>query len=326
MMKSLLIVVLLAAQAAPPIFRFETDGFWLNLHHYLYVLGRVEAKMPDVLRAAVAQAPADEAEGLKELTDTDRRIWREAVSFYATGLSRQDTVFDRSLVDVTNALRRTPAGGPVSAAATDPALAAVLERAAVIYRAAWWARHRESNRRWVSSMQDPLTRYGAQVLAYVTRVYQEPWMKDGYPVHVSAFSNWAGAYSTSDSLLVISSQAPGNQGLLGFEIAFHEAMHQWDDAVSARLRRVAEANRIQKVDGLLGHVLIFYTAGEAVRSAVPSHTPYADVAGIWKGRMGVFKPALDAHWKPYLEGETTMDSALLGLLKAYSSGTPAPKR
>jgi hypothetical protein len=29
--------------------------------------------------------------------------------------------------------------------------------------------------------------------------------------------------------------------------------------------------------------------------------------------MGAFKPALDAHWKPYLEGKTTLDEALLGL-------------
>jgi hypothetical protein len=37
------------------------------------------------------------------------------------------------------------------------------------------------------------------------------------------------------------------------------------------------------------------------------------VAGIWKGRMGVFKPALDAHWKPYLDGKIGLDEALLGL-------------
>lgn len=52
MAKTLLVVMALLTQAAAPILRFESDGFWLNLHHYLYVLGRVEAKMPDVTRAA----------------------------------------------------------------------------------------------------------------------------------------------------------------------------------------------------------------------------------------------------------------------------------
>ena len=27
-------------------------------------------------------------------------------------------------------------------------------------------------------------------------------------------------------------------------------------------------------------------------------------------------PALDAHWKPYLDGKTTLDEALVGLLKS----------
>jgi hypothetical protein len=326
MMKALLVALVLASQATTPIFRFETDGFWLNLHHYLYVLGRVEAKMPDVMRAAVAGAPADEADGLKGLSDTDRRIWREAVSFYATGLSRQDAVFDRSLVDVTNTLRRAAADAPASTLPIDPALAATLDRAAPVYRAAWWSRHRESNRRWAAAMQEPLSQHGAQVLAYVTRVYQEPWMKDGYPVNVSAFSNWAGAYSTSFSLLVVSSMNAGNQGLPGFEITFHEAMHQWDDAMSARLRKVADANQIAKVNDLISHAIIFYTTGAALRSVVPTHTPYAELAGIWQRSLGSFKPALDSHWQAYLDGKTTMDEALLGLLKAYSQDAPAPKR
>jgi hypothetical protein len=61
--------------------------------------------------------------------------------------------------------------------------------------------------------------------------------------------------------------------------------------------------------------MIFYTTAEAMKTVVPTHVPYADVAGIWKGRMGAFKPALDAHWKPYLDGKGTLDEALSALLK-----------
>ena len=320
MVKTLLVAALLAVQTATPIFRFETDGFWLNLHHFLYVLGRVEAKMPDITREAVAGAPADEADGLKTLSDADRQAWREAVSAYATGLSKLDAVFSRPLYDVTNALRRMPpalsgvegSDRPLTGVAIDPAVAAALEKAAPIYRRAWWPRHRESNRRWLQSMQDPLKKYGPQLLAYVTRAYQEPWMKDGFPVNISGWSNWAGAYSTADSLLVIATLNPGNQGLHGFEIMFHEAMHQWDEEIDGRMQRIATANKL-KFNDLLSHAMIFYTTGEAMKTVVPSHVPYAEIAGIWKGRMGSFKPALDAHWKPYLEGKTTLDEALLAL-------------
>jgi hypothetical protein len=313
-MRTVVVALLLSSQAAAPIFRFETDGFWLNLHHYLYVLGRVEAKMPDISRAPVAGASADEAEGLKGLNERERRQWRAAVSVYASGLSKLETVFDRALYDVTNAVRRA---SPDRAAATlqiDVAVAEALDRAAPIYRKAWWPRHREANRTWLAAMQDPLKQYGPQMLAYVTRAYQEPWMAGGFPVNVSAFSNWAGAYSTYDSLLVIATLNPGNQGLHGFEIMFHESMHQWDEEIDARLLKLARANKL-KFNDLLSHAMIFYTTGEAMKTVVPSHVPYAELAGIWKGRMGAFKPALDAHWKPYLDGKTSLDEALLGLLQ-----------
>ena len=313
-MRTIVVALLLAAQASNPIFRFETDGFWLNLHHYLYVLGRVEAKMPDVTRDAVAGAPADEAEGLKALSETERQQWRSAVSAYASGLSRLEAVFDRPLYDVTNAVRRASADRAAATLQIDVSVAEALDRAAPIYRKAWWPRHREANRKWLAGMQEPLKKYGPQILAYVTRAYQEPWMAGGFPVNVSAFSNWAGAYSTYDSLLVVATMNAGNHGLHGFEITFHEAMHQWDEEIDARLLKIARANKL-KFNDLLSHAMIFYTTGEAMKTVVPSHVPYAELAGIWKGRMGAFKPALDAHWKPFLDGKTSLDDALLALLK-----------
>jgi hypothetical protein len=36
------------------------DEFWLNLHHFLYVVGRAQAKTGDAKREAVADAPAED--------------------------------------------------------------------------------------------------------------------------------------------------------------------------------------------------------------------------------------------------------------------------
>jgi hypothetical protein len=58
-MMPLLLIALLAPPQTAPIFRFESNEFWLNLHHYLYVLGRAQAKTRDSSREAVAGAPAD---------------------------------------------------------------------------------------------------------------------------------------------------------------------------------------------------------------------------------------------------------------------------
>ena len=88
-----LLIAVLACQAAGPapqprtasLFAFTTNDFWLNLHHYLYVLGRAHSRMPDATQPAVASAPGDEREGLLLLTDEERKIWDESATAYATG-------------------------------------------------------------------------------------------------------------------------------------------------------------------------------------------------------------------------------------------------
>ena len=140
--------LLVAAQASqpPPIFRFESNELWLNLHHYLYVLGRAQAKASDASRAAVADAPADEARGLGRLTEAERGVWREAVAAYANGLSRKDLVFDDPLPAITAALADADDARSLAGAGIDAAIAATLERAAPIYRKAWWPAHQAANR------------------------------------------------------------------------------------------------------------------------------------------------------------------------------------
>jgi hypothetical protein len=57
------------------------------------------------------------------------------------------------------------------------------------------------------------------------------------------------------------------------------------------------------------------TAGEAVRRVVPGHVPYAEAKGLWRGRPGAFKPALEAVWLPFLDGQGTRDAAFQEVLR-----------
>ena len=79
-------------------------------------------------------------------------------------------------------------------------------------------------------------RHGQAVLRFITGAYGMEWPVGGYPVHFSAFSNWAGAYSTKGNLLVVSSLDAALRGAQGLETVFHEGMRQWDsdpDALAA---------------------------------------------------------------------------------------------
>ncbi len=296
------------------IFIFHTDEFWLNLHHFLYVLGRAQNKTADASRGAVVGAPAEQDKGLAALTQAERNVWREAVSAYAATLSKKDLVFDDPLPGITKALSQAGEARSLAGAGIDPETAAILQRAAPIYRKAWWPAHQSANRAWRSSIQQYVDKHGPTVLRFITNAYQFTWPEAGYSVHVSAYSNWAGAYSTQGDLLVLSSLSEGNLGEYGLETIFHEGMHQWDDQVFDALRTQARLNN-RLVPRGLSHALIFFTAGEAIRRVLPDHVPYAEKFGVWQRGMVQFKQPIEETWKPYLDGKSTRDEAFAELIK-----------
>jgi hypothetical protein len=303
------------------IFIFHTNEFWLNLHHFLYVLGRAENKERDAAREAVAGAPADEAIGIAKLSATEQTIWREAVASYAAGTSKKDIVFDAPLPALTHALAQAGDAKSLTGSKVDPTTAVILERVAPIYRKAWWKKHARANRNWQKTVQALVDRHGAAVLAFITGAYQLPWPAAGFPVHVSAYSNWAGAYSTDGNLLVLSSQHPSTQADYGLETIFHEGMHQWDDQVFDILRD--QALKVNKFfPRALQHSLIFFTAGAAVRRVLPEHVPYAEKFGVWQRGLLPMKAALEEIWQPYLDGRGTRDEAFAELLKRTAMVPP----
>jgi hypothetical protein len=313
--------------AAPAgIFQFHTDDFWLNLHHFLYALGLAEAKSPDASRPPLAGASQDMNRGLQRLSEDERNMWAAVVAEYAAKWSRTlpstepGAAIPRALAAVGDA--------PTLATATtlDPALRAALERAAPIYRKAWWTSHRDGNRAWQSQIDALLDRYGNIVRDYLTRAYATEWPQGGRVIRVSAYTMWAGAYSlVNGGLIVVSSVDPTAQGLAGLEAVFHEALHQWDPQTFGALGEQARRLSVT-VPSDLPHAMIFYTAGEAIRRVSPDYVPAVERLGIWQVNLsGASLPAsrlkqpLLETWKPYLDGRGSRNEALAALLAAAAS-------
>lgn len=318
------------SQAPASIFSFDADGFWLNLHSFLYVLGRAEAGLADRTRLAVTRAPSEAAATLERAATDEVARWRAAVATYAGGRSRLDAVFDAPLIRSMRALADLAEGSEPASDAIDGPHREALRAVAPVYRRLFWPDHQRGNREWVARLEPLLARHGQEILGLVTKAYGGTWPSGGYPVRVSAYSNWAGAYSTQDRshpddgrLLVVSSRA-GLQNAEALEIVFHEAMHQWDGAIQPALADAARGLGRRAPPGL-SHAMIFYTAGAAVRRVVPGHVPYAEAHGLWRGPMSQFLPALQKAWQPWLDGATTRESALTELihLLTWGSGTIA---
>lgn len=147
------------------------------------------------------------------------------------------------------------------------------------------------------------------------------WAANGFDVHLSAYANWAGAYSTTGELLVLSSLAEDIKGVYGLETVFHEGMHQWDNQISEALREQAR-KRNKLTPDALSHAMIFFTAGEAVRRVFADHIPYAENFGVWNRGFASFKAPLEEIWKPYLDGHGSRDEALAELTKRIGRNVP----
>jgi hypothetical protein len=307
------------AQGGPPetavgssLFTFH-NGFWVNLHHFLYVLGRARNGAADSQRRAVRKAQAD-LDGFSSLSEQERQAWADAIAHYSDGPSKQDVIFDRELIAITRALANVNDSDSLAGADLPAPLRETLERAAPIYRKVWWDRHSRSNQARIEELRDLLIHYGRPVSDMLTAIYQQRWPDAGFIVQVSAYSNWAGAYSVEGGPIVIASTDEDAAGSKSLEVIFHEAMHQWDDAIIPLLTKTAERfGAIIPRD--LFHALIFYTAGYAVAQVVPGHRPYAEA--MWARGSLTGHAQLVAYWLPYLRGNGTFRTSIEALVASF---------
>ena len=283
-----------AQDARPAAFSFR-NGFWINLHHFLYMLGQAKPD-PQATREAAA---------------VDDAAWLSAVREYRAGLSTKDAVFDKDMIAATTAVANAGDAESLAASGVPEGLRAALERAAPVYRRVFWQRHKAANQARIDEQKQLLERHGRSVGDLLAKVFRQRW-PETQKIEMVAWANWAGAYSTDGGLIVFSSMAEGARGTRGLEIVFHEAMHQWDEPFHL-LNRTAQRLKVQ-IPRTLWHSFIFYTAGYAVEQAVPGHKPYAE--DMWGRLPG--KQALDEQWRPYLEGEGALDQAIERVVKAMA--------
>jgi len=310
---SAVLAVPVAAQTGAPRLEIESR-FWPNLHQFLYLLSQSELGLVPADRAPVHAVREDMAR-VVELSDEERAGWERAVAHYRENVARLSIWED--LAEVNSLLALTPdAASPKLPRA---GLADALAAGAPAYRRLWWPRHQASNARWIAEQQAVRRQHGDAVASRLSRMFRTDWPATLVPVQIVAHATMFGAYQQDvPPMLHLSSLYAGHAGTLGFEQLYHEAGHVIDDGVFNALR--AEAQRQAKTAGLqrwvdLAHAMLFYTAGDAVRRALPSHVPYAEAEGVWR-RAPRNRQLLDSHWQPYLDGEIGFEEAIRRLVAA----------
>lgn len=311
---------------APPVIEFHS-GFWLNLHHFLYLEARLRGA---AARNAYARPEYASAPPAGDLTSTEQAAWNAALDAYAKDWANRDLLQNGDMIVINNRLAElenctdiSAHAAPACAAGLRGNVVAALSEAAPVYRAHWWAEQDRENRAWIDAVKPLIHDMGSDLATRLVRVYQRPWPSSRLRVDVSWFAGPEGSYTTLiPPHITIASHDSRNQGLFAFEMLFHEASHTLADGVNAAIeRRCRDLGKPIPRD--LWHALLFYTAGELVRREVASspqlagtsgaaaiYTPYAIRNGLYDHGWNDYEVALENFWQDYLDGKLSFDTAI----------------
>ena len=122
-----------------------------------------------------------------DLSAEDRAVWDAAVEYYDRNLADRDLLTGMGMARIKMAL----ASEDLASDAIGPALRAVLERVAPIYRQRFWSAHDRSNREWIQATADRLRTIEKEIVSAQARMYGRPWFDA--PVRVDIV--WIGLFA-----------------------------------------------------------------------------------------------------------------------------------
>jgi hypothetical protein len=321
-----------------PVFELHS-GFWVNLHHFLYLQARMtKGNSASMNNARGAAPPNEDPVSLNDFPAEEIGAWQSAVAFYAKDLAGRDLLLNSDMEIINNRLSAMETcadlagtSSPECRSGLQRDLVDALDRAAPVYRAHWWAEHDRANREWIGKVAPLVRQLGVELSGQLADVYQTPWPSERLRVDVVWYGGPYGAYTTLHPLHVtISSHDARDQGIYGFEALFHESSHALAGAVTQAIAREFR-QRDKPIPRDLWHALLFYTTGELVRrdlgygtTAIASqpgidssgYQPYAARFGLYSGIWQQFLGMLDLYWRPYLEGRVSFDTAIARIAAA----------
>jgi hypothetical protein len=313
------------------------SGFWVNLHHFLYLEARLRgAGAEPASRESLAQPEYSPAVSTADLTSAEQKAWNAAVNTYAADWSSRDLLQNGDMVLINDRLAEmencpdlSGKSSPQCLSGLRPNMVAALEGAAPVYRARWWPQQDRENRAWIAGVAPLVRQMGAGLAAQLAQVYMHHWLPGRLRVDVVWYAGPEGSYTSLSPVHInIASHDSRNQGLAAFEMLFHEASHSLAEGVNQAIAQ--QCRQLGKpIPRDLWHALLFYTTGELVRRAVANapasaansdspagYTPYAYRNGLYEHGWNDYQAALERYWQPYLDGKVDFDTAIAHIVSA----------
>jgi hypothetical protein len=317
--------------APAPVFEFHS-GFWVNLHHFLYLQGRMQRERGENALDQAQIVSLSKLASMDGMSADQRRAWNDAVQTYAGSWSSRDLLLNNQMVLINDRLAELEDCPDLAGrAATEctsgivPQLVMALDKAAPIYRQRWWPEQDRLNREWIAAMTPRLRSLGASLSGALAEIYQSRWPARIH-VDVVYYAGPQGAYTSLAPVhLVIATSDNRNRNMTGFETLVYEASHTLAGGVEDAIER--ECRRLQKpIPRDLWHALLLYTTEKRIARLGPGMVLSADAAsksqssgsitGLEDRGWGNYKLLLERYWQPYLDGRIELDTAVAHLVNA----------
>lgn len=306
--------------AAPSTLFHFRNGFWINLHHFLYAEALAQAKSGNARWISSSQAAVKLAPCEAFSSSQAKQGWDNAVKFYSGNYASRDMLFDHDFAHFNDLLGEA-ADGKELPDELPADLKSALQQAAPAYRESCWPNHRKLNQAWIDSLRPLLEAHGQDMADRLTKIFDTQWPAQPIPADVVVYANWAGAYTVSSPPHITVGSVGDDPGDAQLEVIFHEALHTMDQNMDRDLTAAFSADHAEMPRNF-DHVVIFFTAGfvtkTEVRATDPGFEPYAYRKGMYK-RVPYWsedETALRTYWQPYLEGKQQRQTALERLAHA----------
>ncbi|MDX1461117.1 MAG: hypothetical protein R3348_08680, partial [Xanthomonadales bacterium] len=199
------------------------------------------------------------------------------------------------------------------------------------YRACAWPAQDAANRAWIEAALPGIEAHGAAIARQLSQRFGTSW--HGLPIRVDMVGHAppVGANTIVNSPEgghILMSSANDSADML--EILYHEASHTianaWrKDPLHESLSNAAAAMDVE-LPRDLWHVIMFHVTGETVREVLadagqPGYQTYMERHGLWQGRWGQYREAVEEGMAGLLDGTATLDQAVWKVAERLGAST-----
>ncbi|MEP2669408.1 MAG: hypothetical protein ABJH04_10460 [Cyclobacteriaceae bacterium] len=294
------------------------DNYWINLHHFLYQQAK-GSQLKKLEEDGSTLIDVGEDKIISSLSKSDKAVLDIALTYY------RDHLIEKSLFqlgDIRVALQRLEGEEVFSDTIDSPELTQVLNEIAPLYSRKFWPLHSTQNQKVVADQIIWIKDLEEGVIKDLVRLSGKEWPDTKVRVDLTAYANYAGAYTVSRPAMniTISSLDPTVETSLFIETIFHEGTHllfSMDSPFRSSIFFLSKELDIEFPRNLW-HVSQFYLSGRVVQDHL------SEKGGkhmLLMDRKNIFSdfntPELRSSLERYYQGEADMETTVRSLLDGY---------